>query len=77
MFFSFPFQVFKITLNSPNNRAPELSLVRDQVFEAAHKVWLNYVDMERKATCKVPWELHNQIQSVSRTLSAVIHYFLQ
>lgn len=56
-------EVFKITLNSPNNKAPELSLVRDQVLESAHKVWLNYVDMERKATCKVPWELHNQIQS--------------
>lgn len=69
-------QVFKITLNSPNNRAPELSLVRDQVFEAAHKVWLNYVDMERKATCKVPWELHNQIQSVSTDCNHCAHMLL-
>ena len=64
----FSVQVFKITLNSPNNHAPDLSVVRDQVYEAAHKVWLHYVDMERKATYKVPWELHNQLQSVSSYL---------
>ncbi|KAK9884773.1 hypothetical protein WA026_009003 [Henosepilachna vigintioctopunctata] len=58
-------EVFKITLAapSPNQKAPDLVLVRDQVVEAATKLWLNYVDMERKATYRVPWELHNQIQS--------------
>ncbi|XP_043249922.1 WD repeat and FYVE domain-containing protein 3 isoform X1 [Colletes gigas] len=58
-------EVFKITLSAPvgNERAPELSQVRDQVHEAATRLWLNYVVMERKALYRVPWELHNQIQS--------------
>lgn len=58
-------EVFKVTLAPPphNSKAPDLSIVREQVFEAASKLWLNYVDLERKATYRVPWELHNQIQS--------------
>lgn len=60
-------EVFKVTLVPPtgNERAPDLAIVRDQVSEAATKLWLNYVDLERKASYRVPWELHNQIQSVS------------
>jgi hypothetical protein len=59
-------EVFKITLMSgPNNRAPDLATVREQVYESANKLWLNYVDMERKASYRAPWEFHNQIQSVS------------
>ncbi|GLG99384.1 Neurobeachin [Gryllus bimaculatus] len=56
-------EVFKITLNSPNNKAPELAAVKEQVYESANRLWLNYVDMERKSSYRVPWELHNQIQS--------------
>lgn len=58
-------EVFKVTLIPPsgNERAPDLAIVRDQVSEAATKLWLNYVDLERKASYRVPWELHNQIQS--------------
>ncbi|CAK9831938.1 WD repeat and FYVE domain-containing protein 3 [Anthophora retusa] len=57
-------EVFKITLPAPGEeRAPELSTVRDQLHEAANRLWLNYVVMERKASYRVPWELHNQIQS--------------
>ncbi|XP_044260057.1 WD repeat and FYVE domain-containing protein 3 isoform X2 [Tribolium madens] len=58
-------EVFKVTLASPNPnaKAPDLTIVREQVFDAASKLWLNYVDAERKATYRVPWELHNQIQS--------------
>jgi hypothetical protein len=71
-------EVFKITLMSgPNNKAPDLATVREQVYELAHKLWLNYVDMERKATYRAPWELHSQIQSVSYLLHSVIflpHY---
>lgn len=65
-------QVFKITLNSPNNKVPDLCAVREQVYESANRLWLNYVDMERKASYRVPWELHNQIQSVSVLL--LIHF---
>ncbi|KAJ8919114.1 hypothetical protein NQ315_012099 [Exocentrus adspersus] len=58
-------EVFKVTLASPNQnaKAPDLTIVREQVFDAAAKLWLNYVETERKASYRVPWELHNQIQS--------------
>ncbi|XP_029662380.1 WD repeat and FYVE domain-containing protein 3 isoform X2 [Formica exsecta] len=58
-------EVFKMTLPAPvsNERAPELSVVREQIHEAASKLWLNYVVSERRATYRAPWELHNQIQS--------------
>ncbi|CAG9859319.1 unnamed protein product [Phyllotreta striolata] len=58
-------EVFKVTFAQPhqNSKAPDLLLVRDQVFDASSKLWLNYVEGERKAAYKVPFELHNQIQS--------------
>nr|CAI5836643.1 unnamed protein product [Callosobruchus analis] len=58
-------EVFKVTLVPPhqNSKAPDLRIVREQVFEAASKLWLNYVESERKASYRVPWELHNHIQS--------------
>ncbi|XP_017775866.1 PREDICTED: WD repeat and FYVE domain-containing protein 3 isoform X2 [Nicrophorus vespilloides] len=58
-------EVFKITLvaPSPTSKAPELTIVREQIFEAAMKVWLNYIESERKASYRVPSELQNQIQS--------------
>ncbi|XP_068632967.1 WD repeat and FYVE domain-containing protein 3 isoform X2 [Battus philenor] len=58
-------EVFKVTLCAPvgNARAPDLPAARDQIADAAHRLWLNYIDSERKAVYRVPWELHNQIQS--------------
>lgn len=58
-------EVFKISLTPPpsNSKAPTLSATREQAIDAASKLWCNYVDMERKATYRVPWELHSQIQS--------------
>ncbi|CAH2076588.1 unnamed protein product, partial [Iphiclides podalirius] len=58
-------EVFKVTLSAPvgNARAPDLPAARDQLADAAHRLWLNYLDTERKAVYRVPWELHNQIQS--------------
>lgn len=58
-------EVFKVTLAQPeaNSKAPDLGVVRDQVIDSASKLWLNYVEAERRAAYKVPWELHNQIQS--------------
>nr|XP_018916724.1 PREDICTED: WD repeat and FYVE domain-containing protein 3 [Bemisia tabaci] len=57
-------EVFKISLpTSPNNKSPDLAIVREQVYEPALKLWLNYIDMEKKASYRMPWELHNQIQS--------------
>lgn len=58
-------EVFKISLTSPqtNAKAPDLTATREQVIESAVKLWHIYIDSEKKATCRVPWELHNQIQS--------------
>ncbi|CAH0406921.1 unnamed protein product [Chilo suppressalis] len=58
-------EVFKMTLIAPvgNARAPDLTAAREQLNESAHKLWINYIDTERKAVYRVPWELHNQIQS--------------
>lgn len=63
-------EVFKISLPPPvgNERAPELSVVREYIYEAATRLWLNYVVLERKASYRVPWELHNQIQSVRQII---------
>lgn len=43
-------EVFKITLVLPigNARAPDLAAVREQFNESAHKLWINYIDTERK-----------------------------
>ncbi|XP_073985786.1 WD repeat and FYVE domain containing 3 bchs [Rhodnius prolixus] len=56
-------EVFKMSLIAANNKAPELAAIREQVHDTATKIWLAYVDSERKATYKNPWEIHNQIQS--------------
>ncbi|CAH0714498.1 unnamed protein product, partial [Brenthis ino] len=58
-------EVFKMSLVAPvgNARAPDLGAAREQLHENAHKLWINYIDTERKAVYRVPWELHNQIQS--------------
>lgn len=70
-------EVFKITLQPPvgNERAPDLSLVREQVHELAQRLWLNYVVSERKAPYRAPWELHNQIQSAINNVRFFIFFF--
>lgn len=58
-------EVFKISLTAPvnNAKAPDMTTTREQVIDAATKVWLTYIESERKSTYRIPWELHNQIQS--------------
>lgn len=48
-------EVFKVTLPLPNSnaKAPDLTGVREQVYDAAIKLWLNYIETERKAAYKV------------------------
>ena len=58
--------MFKIPLNTANNKVPDLLSVREQVVEPATKLWLNYIEAERKSLHRVPWELQNQIQSVRK-----------
>lgn len=45
-------EVFKVTLVLPagNARAPDLTAVREQLSESAHKLWINYIDTERKVS---------------------------
>lgn len=61
-----------MSLIAANNKAPELAAIREQVHDTATKIWLAYVDSERKATYKNPWEIHNQIQSVTIKCSALL-----
>lgn len=58
-------EVFKVTLTPPinNAKAPDLAATREQIMELASKLWFNYIDAERKASYRIPWEIHNQIQS--------------
>lgn len=45
-------EVFKVTLVLPvgNARAPDLGSVREQLHESAHKLWITYIDTERKVS---------------------------
>ncbi|XP_055626946.1 WD repeat and FYVE domain-containing protein 3 isoform X2 [Toxorhynchites rutilus septentrionalis] len=58
-------EVFKVSLTAPtcNAKAPDVAVTREQILDAALKLWLNYVDVERKAQYRIPWELHNNLQS--------------
>ncbi|KAI5732691.1 hypothetical protein M8J76_003102 [Diaphorina citri] len=57
-------EVFKSPLPQPNNgKSPDLNLVYDQIHEAATKLWINYIDAEKKSNYRMPLELHTQIQS--------------
>lgn len=55
----------KITLlpTASNAKAPDLIATREQIIDFATKLWLNYIDAEKKSHYRTPWELHNQIQS--------------
>lgn len=58
-------EVFKISLTPPppNSKAPDLQTTREQVAELACKLWVSYVETERKSSQRIPWEIHNQIQT--------------
>uniref|UniRef100_A0A8D8WKM9 WD repeat and FYVE domain-containing protein 3 n=1 Tax=Cacopsylla melanoneura TaxID=428564 RepID=A0A8D8WKM9_9HEMI len=57
-------EVFKCPLPQPvNGKSPDLALVQDQIQEQASKLWLNYIDAEKKSNYRMPLELHTQIQS--------------
>lgn len=52
-----------LTPPPPNSKAPDLQATREQVAELACKLWVSYVETERKSAQRIPWEIHNQIQS--------------
>lgn len=58
-------EVFKVTLASPfqNCRAPNIKGTYDQIIEPAFKHWLAYVEGEKNAVIRNPWDVHNNIQS--------------
>uniref|UniRef100_A0A182NVL5 WD repeat and FYVE domain-containing protein 3 n=1 Tax=Anopheles dirus TaxID=7168 RepID=A0A182NVL5_9DIPT len=57
--------IFKVTLTQPlrNTRAPNIDRTHDQIFYAAFKHWLAYVETERRSASRNPWDVHNSIQS--------------
>ncbi|KAK2725772.1 hypothetical protein QYM36_000305, partial [Artemia franciscana] len=58
-------EAFKVTL-STSNLTPSLEQIKDIVHDPGHKLWVTYVDSEKKGTANkiTPvWELHSQFQS--------------
>ena len=53
---------FKTSLGS-TNKAPSLDLVRDHLREPSKKLWLSYMEAERRSAYRTILEVPNQIQS--------------
>ncbi|XP_069973806.1 WD repeat and FYVE domain-containing protein 3 isoform X2 [Penaeus vannamei] len=64
-------EVYKVSLSAGGGKAPELSSVRDLVNEASHKLWLAFLEGEKKQSYRLPWEIPTQIQSVTNKLQKV------
>ncbi|KAG7173359.1 WD repeat and FYVE domain-containing protein 3-like [Homarus americanus] len=64
-------EVFKVSLSAGTGKAPELSSVRDLVNEASHRLWLGFLEGEKKQSYRLPWEIPTQIQSVTNKLQKV------
>ncbi|XP_068245244.1 WD repeat and FYVE domain-containing protein 3 isoform X2 [Palaemon carinicauda] len=64
-------EVFKVSLSAGSGKAPELSSVRDLVNEASQRLWLAFLEGEKKQSYRLPWEMPTQIQSVTNKLQKV------
>ncbi|XP_045600783.1 WD repeat and FYVE domain-containing protein 3 isoform X4 [Procambarus clarkii] len=64
-------EVFKVSLSAGSGKAPELSSIRDVVNEASHRLWLAFLEGEKKQSYRLPWEMPTQIQSVTNKLQKV------
>ncbi|KAK3895111.1 hypothetical protein Pcinc_001157 [Petrolisthes cinctipes] len=64
-------EVYKVSLIAGSGKAPELSSVRDLVNEASHRLWLAFLEGEKKQSYRLPWEIPTQIQSVTNKLQKV------
>lgn len=73
-------EVFKVSLNPEtgqhkNQGAPDLMSIQGLVSDAANKLWLNYVETERKMLLGEPVQLSSQLHSMS-SVSFHKHYYL-
>ncbi|XP_064637335.1 WD repeat and FYVE domain-containing protein 3-like isoform X3 [Lineus longissimus] len=68
-------EIFKVTLSTnsdtPKISTPELNLVRPLIFESAARMWVAFVESERKSTFTEREIIKSQIQSVSGKLQKV------
>jgi hypothetical protein len=53
---------FKVSLGS-TNKAPSLDLVRDHLREPSQRLWMAYIEAERRSAYRTILEVPNQIQS--------------
>lgn len=69
-------QVFKVSLSVSNSgcRAPDLENVRVQVTESAHRLWLAFLEAEKKQTYTtrmMPWEMPTHFQTVTNVSKVI------
>lgn len=65
-----------MSLSAGSGKAPELSSVRDLVNEASHKLWLAFLEGEKKQSYRLPWEIPTQIQSVTNVSKTPFDFVL-
>ncbi|XP_058460935.1 WD repeat and FYVE domain-containing protein 3 isoform X2 [Malaya genurostris] len=58
-------EIFKISLTAPldNAKAPDTTITREQILDSAYRLWMSYLDGEKRAHCRASLDLHNHIQS--------------
>ncbi|XP_063865461.1 WD repeat and FYVE domain-containing protein 3-like isoform X1 [Scylla paramamosain] len=64
-------EVYKVSLTAGSGKAPDLASVRDLVNEASQRLWLAFLEGEKKQYSRLPWEIPTQIQSVTNKLQKV------
>ncbi|XP_050700499.1 WD repeat and FYVE domain-containing protein 3-like isoform X2 [Eriocheir sinensis] len=64
-------EVYKVSLSAGSGKAPELASVRDLVNEASQRLWLAFLEGEKKQYSRLSWEIPTQIQSVTNKLQKV------
>lgn len=57
--------MYKVSLTAGSGKAPDLASVRDLVNEASQRLWLAFLEGEKKQYSRLPWEIPTQIQSVT------------
>lgn len=68
-------QVYKVSLSAGSGKAPELASVRDLVNEASQRLWLAFLEGEKKQYSRLTWEIPTQIQSVTNVRSCFLFIF--
>ncbi|KAF0311049.1 WD repeat and FYVE domain-containing protein 3 [Amphibalanus amphitrite] len=64
-------EVFKVSLPLENNTAPDLDTVRASLQDPATRLWVAFLEGEKKCSYRPPWEIQAQLQTVSSKLQRV------